>query len=153
MQPPSAQSWGRPAYSQQPYPPWMPPGYQYAVHWPAAAIPAPAVVDGFILLQPRLKPIPSGVAIGSLVAGIGGSIAALPGLFSAAFSPWAGLTFFMLSALLGTGSIALGVHARRQIASASGGISGRGVGLSGLVLGIVATSMAALTGLIALIAI
>ncbi|GAB3992050.1 hypothetical protein GCM10029992_00050 [Glycomyces albus] len=86
--------------------------------------PAPAMVDGFMLLQPRLKPIPSGPAIGSLVAGIGGTIAAVPGLISAAINPWAGLTFFMLSALLGVGSIMLGTYARRQIRPPEGASRG-----------------------------
>lgn len=154
MQPPPPQGWQQPAYGQHPYPPQqMPPGYQYAVQWPMIAAPAPAMVDGFMLLQPRLKPIPSGPAIGSLVAGIGGTIAAVPGLISAAINPWAGLTFFMLSALLGVGSIMLGTYARRQIRAAGGGVSGRGMALSGLILGIIATSMAGLTGLITLVAI
>ncbi|GAB4008866.1 hypothetical protein GCM10029992_66400 [Glycomyces albus] len=125
MQPPPPQGWQQPAYGQHPYPPQqMPPGYQYAVQWPMIAAPAPAMVDGFMLLQPRLKPIPSGPAIGSLVAGIGGTIAAVPGLISAAINPWAGLTFFMLSALLGVGSIMLGTYARRQIRAAGGASRG-----------------------------
>lgn len=153
MQPPPPQGWQQPSYGPHPYPSQMPPGYQYAVQWPMFAAPAPAMVDGFMLLQPKLKPIPSGPAVGSLVAGIGGAIAAVPGLISAALNPWAGLTFFMLSALLGVGSIMLGTYARRQITAAGGGVSGRGIAVSGLVLGIVATSMAALTGLITLLTI
>lgn len=153
MQPPPQQGWQQPAYGGQPYPHQMPPGYQYAVQWPMTAAHAPAMVDGFMLLQPRLKPIPSGPAIGSLVAGIGGTLAAIPGLISAAFNPWVGLTFFMLSALLGCGSVLLGTYSRRQIRAAAGGVSGRGMSVSGLVLGIVATALAALTGLITLAAI
>ncbi|MCH7231311.1 hypothetical protein L0U85_10685 [Glycomyces sp. L485] len=115
------------------------------------AVPAPAMVDGFFLVQPRLKPIPSGPAIGSLVAGIGAIPASLPGLVFAAFSPWAGLTFFMLTALLGGGSIVLAVYSRRQIRRAAGGVSGRGLATTGLVLGIVGSSLAGLTALISVV--
>jgi hypothetical protein len=108
------------------------------------------MIDGFYIVQPRLKPIPSGPAIGSLVAGIGGIVGAIPGLISAAYSPWAGLTFFMFTALFGLGSVFLAVYARRQIRNGRGGVSGSGVALTGLILGIVACSLAGLTGLIAL---
>lgn len=143
-----------PAYGAnvQSYPPA--PGYQlYSVQWPAMAAPAPAMVDGFMLVQPRLKPIPSGPAIGSLVAGIGGILASFPGLISAAFSPWAGLTFLMLAGLLGGGAVILAVYSRRQVRAAGGGISGRGVGVTGLILGIIACGLAGLTGLISLFSI
>lgn len=142
---PRHSSFGPAPYAPQPY---QPPGPGYQMHpysWPA-----PATVDGFVLVQPRLKPIPSGPAIGSLVAGIGGVLGALPGLILAALSPWAGLTFFMMSALLGVGSLLLAVHARRQIRAAAGGVSGKGVATTGLVLGITAASLAAVIGLIAL---
>ena len=58
--------------------------------WPPMAAPAPAMIDGFYLVQPRLKPIPSGPAIGSLVGGIAGVLGSFPGLFSAAFCRWRG---------------------------------------------------------------
>ncbi len=154
MQPPPPQ----PAYGgPQPYPQQQPfpPGPGYALHsvqWPQAAFhQGPPTIDGFPLAQPRLKPIPSGPAIGSLVAGIGGTLGALPGLLFAALSPWAGLTFFTLAALLGGGSILLAVYSKRQIRSAGGGISGRGVATSGLILGIVAAVLAGLALLIALL--
>lgn len=136
---------GYPQY-QQPYYP-APPTHPV---WQPMAVPAPAMIDGYYIVQPRLKPIPSGPAIGSLVAGIGGVTGAIPGLISAAFNPWAGLTFFMFAALFGVGSVFLAVHAMRQIRTSQGGVSGRGVAITGLILGIVACSMAALTGLIAL---
>ncbi|GAB3649563.1 DUF4190 domain-containing protein [Glycomyces tarimensis] len=160
MQPPvqQHQGWPRPPHSQQHAQPGFGmhpgPGYQlHSVQWPPMAVPAPAMVDGFYLVQPRLKPIPSGPAIGSLVAGIGGIPAALPGLFAAAFNPWVGLTFFMLSALLGVASILLATYARRQIRRAAGGISGRGLATTGLILGIVASALAGLTLLISVFAI
>ncbi|WP_156925801.1 hypothetical protein [Glycomyces arizonensis] len=164
MQPPPAPGpagqpqQGRP---QQAYAPGNPPyaaypwhGYQMQpVQWPPMAVPAPVMVDGFYMVQPRLKPIPSGPAVGSLVAGIGGILGALPGLLFAAFSPWAGLTFFMMAALLGIGSIFLGSYAKRQLKQAAGGISGKGLATTGLILGIVATSLAGLTAVISFTAI
>lgn len=131
-----------PQYQQPHYPAHQP-------YWQPMAVPAPSI-DGFHIVQPRLKPIPSGPAIGSLVAGIGAILGAGPGLISAAFNPWAGLTFFMFAGLFGIGSLALAVYARRQIRASRGGVSGGGVATTGLVLGIVACSLAALTGLIAL---
>lgn len=118
--------------------------------WQPMAVPAPVMIDGFYIVQPRLKPIPSGPAIGSLVAGIGGIVGAIPGLIGVAYSPWAGLTFFMFMSLFGLGSVFLAVYARRQIRNGRGGVSGGGVALTGLILGIVACSLAALTGLIVL---
>jgi hypothetical protein len=119
--------------------------------WQPMAVPAPVMVDGFFLFFPKLKPIPSGPAIGSLVAGIAGVCGAVPGLISAIFNPWAGLTFFMSVALFGIGSVALAVYGRRQIRAAQGGVSGKGVATTGLILGIVACGLAGLTGLISLL--
>jgi hypothetical protein len=155
MQPPPPQApppappvhgYAQPQYQQQPYP-----MYPMQPVWQPMAVPAPAMVDGYFLYFPKLKPIPSGPAIGSLVAGIAGIGGAVPGLISAIFNPWAGLTFFMSVALFGIGSVALGVYARRQIRASQGGVSGKGVALTGLILGIVACGLAALTGLIALL--
>lgn len=149
----------------QPPPPQAPPSYGYAQPqywypypmqpmqpvWQPMAVPAPVLVDGFPLMFPRLKPIPSGPAIGALAAGIAGIGGALPGLVGAVFSPWAGLTFFMSAALFGLGSVGLAVYAKRQIRYAQGGVSGKGVATTGLVLGLVACGLALLVGLISLV--
>ncbi|MDN3239027.1 hypothetical protein [Glycomyces tritici] len=119
--------------------------------WQPMAVPAPVLVDGFPLMFPRLKPIPSGPAIGSLVAGIAGIGGAVPGLIGAIFSPWAGLTFFMSAALFGIGSVSLAVYAKRQIRYAQGGVSGKGIATTGLILGLVACGLALLVGLISLV--
>lgn len=133
-----------------PFPPY--PGFAYG-YWPPTAVPAPAMVDGFYLVQPRLKPILSGQAVGSLVAGIGGTLGALPGLLFGAFSPWTGLTFFMMAALLGGGSLLLAGYARRQVKHSGGGVSGGGLATTGMILGIVASSLAGLTALLSLTAV
>ncbi|MQM25468.1 DUF4190 domain-containing protein [Glycomyces albidus] len=124
--------------------------YFYPAH-PYWSAPAPVTIDGFAIVQPRLKPIPSGPAIGSLIAGIGAVLAALPGLIVAALSPLAGLTFFMSAALFGLGALFLAISARRQIRTAQGGVSGKGLALTGLVLAIIALGLAALVGLIVLV--
>jgi hypothetical protein len=137
---------------------YAPPQYQHFYPmqpmqpvWQPMAVPAPVLVDGFPLMFPRLKPIPSGPAIGSLVAGIAGIGGAVPGLIGAVFSPWAGLTFFMSAALFGIGSVSLAVYAKRQIRFAQGGVSGKGLATTGLVLGLVACGLALLVGLISLV--
>ncbi|RRR97518.1 DUF4190 domain-containing protein [Glycomyces terrestris] len=140
---------GPPVYGHpQPYP-QAPPFYAAHPYWSA---PAPVTIDGFAIVQPRLKPIPSGPAVGSLVAGIGAVLGAVPGLLFAAFSPLAGLTFFMSAALFGLGSLFLAIYARRQIRAAQGGVSGKGVALTGLIIAIVALAFAAIVGLISLAA-
>lgn len=141
-QPPYPYSHPQPPYPARPAPPG----------WPHFAFPPPVLVDGYQLVQPRLKPIPSGPAIGSLVAGIGGVLGAIPGLIAAGFSPWTGFTFFMFAALTGIGSVGLALYAKRQINAARGGVSGRGLATTGLVIGIVACSFAVITALIALAA-
>jgi hypothetical protein len=108
------------------------------------------MIDGFYLVQPKLKPIPSGPAVGSLIAGIMGSIGGIIGLIGAGFNPWFGLTFFMFAALFGLGSVFLSVYAARQIRAARGGVSGKGLATSGLIVGIVSCGLALVTGLIAL---
>lgn len=153
MQPPPPQAppappvhgYAPPQY-QQPYP-----MYPMQPVWQPMAVPAPAMVDGYYLFFPKLKPIPSGPAIGSLIAGIAGVCGAVPGLISAALNPWAGLTFFMSVALFGIGSVGLSAYAKRQIRAAQGGVSGKGVATTGLILGIVALGLAGITGLISLL--
>lgn len=132
------------------YPPPHPQAPQFYPAHPYWSAPAPVTIDGFAIVQPRLKPIPSGPAIGSLIAGIGAVLAALPGLIAAALHPLGGLTFFMSAALFGIGALFLAIAARRQIRTAQGGVSGKGIALTGLILAIIALGLAALVGLIAL---
>jgi hypothetical protein len=132
------------------YPPPHPQAPQFYPAHPYWSAPAPVTIDGFLIVQPRLKPIPSGPAIGSLIAGIGGILGAFPGLIVAALSPLAGLTFFMSAALFGIGALFLALSARRQIRTSQGGVSGKGVALTGLILAIIALGLAGLVGLISL---
>lgn len=152
MQPPPAPMPQQPLM-QPAMRPGVPTGYApdphfRPVHW--QPVPAPVLIDGFAIVQPRLKPIPSGPAIGSLVAGIGGLIGGLPAPILAAVSPWTGLVLFMFAALFALGGITLAVIGRRQVRFGGGTVSGGGIALTGLVLGLVLAGFALLTGGIAL---
>lgn len=128
-----------------------PPYHPYPMQPVWQPMPPPVIIDGFYMVQPRLRPIPSGPAAGSLAAGIGGVLGALVGLIFAGFSPWTGVAFFMFGMLFGIGSVSLATYATRQIRGSQGGVSGRGVAVTGLVLGLVACLFAALAGLIAFV--
>jgi hypothetical protein len=150
--PPNAAPQGPPQvqghYQRHQAPPYHP--YPMQPVW--RPVPAPVVIDGYHMVRPPLRPIPSGPAVGSLVAGIGGALGALTGMVFAAFSPWTGVAFFMFGMLFGIGSVALAAVAKRQIRGSWGGVSGGAVATTGLVIGIVACGLAALAGLIALVA-
>ena len=99
----------------------------------------------FGLVQLRVEPITSGLAIGSLVAGIGAVlvsfIALCFGLVGAA-PGWGALisgAFTLLSALGGAGSIVLGLVARRQIrrSGRTGQVrfTGGGIAIAGISVG------------------
>ncbi|MEU4559106.1 hypothetical protein AB0F72_11995 [Actinoplanes sp. NPDC023936] len=116
---------------------------------------------GFGLAQLRVVPITSGLAIGSLVAGIGAIlVSTLAVCFGAVGSGegwgvWVGGAFTLLSVLAGGGAVAAGMIALRQIrrsgqpgrvrftgrgvgvAGISCGAAGAGIGLAGLLLGLV----------------
>ncbi|MFI1993246.1 hypothetical protein [Actinoplanes sp. NPDC020271] len=101
------------------------------------------VVSGtpFGLVQLRVVPITSGLAIGSLIAGIA---AILVSLLAICFGfttggPWVGGAFTLLSVLAGGGAITAAVLAIRQIRrSGEPGrvrFTGRGLAISGIACG------------------
>ncbi|BBH65991.1 hypothetical protein ACTI_26760 [Actinoplanes sp. OR16] len=116
---------------------------------------------GFGLAQMRVVPITSGLAIGSLVAGIGSILVSVLALcFNAVgasdgWGVWVGGAFTLLSVLAGGGALAAGLTAQRQIrrsgqtgrvrftgrgvaiAGICCGAAGAGIGLVGLLLGLV----------------
>lgn len=167
QQPPS---YPPPPYGQQP-PPYgqpapyghygRPPGYPtYAVP-PPAPVAAPAmridVVQGtpFGVAYPTFQAVPSGQATGSLVAGIASILVAL---FAAclgvtgAEAGWglaASGAFTILGVFLGGGALGLGLYGLRQIRRAGGqGITGRGMAITGIVLGAVGAGLAVLALLV-----
>lgn len=139
--------------------PAQPPG-----HYPAAPPPPPPsgqwrpervdVLPGtdFGLVQLRVEPITSGLAIGSLIAGIGSILVSLLvlcfGLAGAAdgWGGWVAGAFTLLSAAAGGGAVALGVVSRRQVrrSGQTGQVrfTGAGLGMSGIVCGAIGAGIA-----------
>ncbi|WP_211193030.1 hypothetical protein [Actinoplanes sp. TBRC 11911] len=142
-----------------PYPsyPAAPPPPPPAGRWqPERIDPMPGT--GFGLVSLRVEPIVSGLAIGSLIAGIGSILVSLLvfcfGLAGSSdgWGGWVAGAFTVLSVLAGVGAMAVGLVARRQIrhsgrtgqvrfsggglaiAGISCGAAGAGIALVGLVL-------------------
>jgi hypothetical protein len=149
--PPSQPS---PAYP--PYPPAVPPPPPAGRWEPERIDPLPGTEFGLVHL--RVVPITSGLAIGSLVAGIGAILVStlvfcfgLTGS-SAGWGGWVSGAFALLSVVIGGGAAAVGAVARRQIQQSGGpgrvrfigggmavagiacGSAGAGIALLGLVL-------------------
>lgn len=110
---------------------------------------------GFGLVHLRVAPITSGVAVGSLVAGIAAilvSFAALCFGLLGAEDGWGGAiagAFTLLSVLAGVGAVTAAVIARRQIARTGepGRVrfTGRGLTVGGMVCGISGAALAVLS--------
>jgi hypothetical protein len=133
-----------PGQERQPILPAHPPPY-----WPAVPVsqPDPALViaavipdpgGDFVLAYPAVRPIQSGVAIGSLVSGIVSLLLAITVLCFGAIGVGAGWgpsvagAFAVLGVLSGLAGLALGWVALRQVMRSAGGVSGRGIALLGL---------------------
>nr|WP_067505947.1 DUF4190 domain-containing protein [Actinoplanes sp. TFC3] len=115
----------------------------------------------FGLVQLRVAPITSGLAVGSLSAGIVAILVSLLVLcfgVAGAESGWGAVVagaFALLSGLAGGGAIALGLVSRRQIRrSGQGGrvrFTGAGMALAGLWCGAAGAGIAVLTLLLAVV--
>ena len=131
--------------SQQPYPysapvPPPPPSGRWQ---PERVDPVPGTE--FALVQLRVEPLTSGLAIGSLLAGIAAIVVSLLVLcfgLSGANEGWGALVagaFTLLSVIGGVGAIVVGLIARRQIrgSGASGQVrfTGRGLAVAGISCG------------------
>ncbi len=154
-----AQGYPPPGYSAPGYPPpgYPGPGYPgpsygggYQPTMPGQ-IPVPRL-PGINRLQPvggtpfayayvRVPPVTSGLAIGSLIAGIA-SIAVALGMvclgLSGASDGWGALVagaFAILSILLGAAAVAFGRSATRMIRRAAGATSGSGMANAGMICG------------------
>jgi hypothetical protein len=111
----------------------------------------------FALAYPALTPTVSGLAIGSMVVGIG-SILVTTAVFcfgaAGAQSGWGALVagaFAILAGLAGGAALAGGLVARRQIARSQGRLSGRGLALTGVICGAVGLGLTVLGFLLALL--
>ncbi len=115
----------------------------------------PVAGTPFGLVQLRVAPITSGLAVGSLVAGVAGILVSTLVLCfgvagaSAGWGALVGGAFTLLAVLAGGGSISLGLAARRQIRrSGQEGrlrFTGRGVAIAGISCGAAGAGIALLT--------
>jgi hypothetical protein len=104
-----------------------------------------------------VSPTVSGLAIGSMVAGIGATVVALIvtcfGLIGAGhgWGPLVAGAFAILAAAVGAGGLASGLISSRQIRTSGGRLSGRGFSLVGTACGAVGLGLAALGVLLAIL--
>lgn len=143
-------------YSAAPYGPPVPVGPQpgSAPYGPPPPVPGPQLrpLPGQVRVEPLagtefgvaylpVPPTSSGLAIGSLVAGIGSvAVALVVGCFGVAGGEagWGAIVsgaFAVLAGLLGLGSVGIGLVSMRQIKAAHGRITGRGVAIAGISCG------------------
>lgn len=135
-------------YPGQPFP--VMPGPGYVPVPPPSAQWTPERIDaipgtGFGLVQLQVPPITSGLATGSLIAGIASILISVLVLCfgvagaQAGWGGWVSGAFALLSVLFGAGAIALGLIARRQIRGSGrpGAVrfSGGGVAVAGIACG------------------
>jgi hypothetical protein len=157
-QPYSGQSYPGPA-PQQPYPSYVPPPSPAGRWQPERVDPLPGTEFG--LVQLRVMPITSGLAIGSLIAGIGSILVSFLVLCfgvegaKGGWGGWVSGAFTLLSVVFGAGAIALGLVARRQIRGSgqTGHIrfTGKGMATSGLICGAAGAGIALLALALALV--
>lgn len=108
----------------------------------------------FGLMYIGIRPLSSGPAIGSLIAGIGSLIAAgVLGLFGLAAASQGSArsiapAFAILAFLIAVGALVLGGMGLRQVRRSVGRTSGRGVAIAGLICGAAGVGMTLLTLLV-----
>jgi hypothetical protein len=151
--PPSQPS---PAYP--PYPPAVPPPPPAGRWEPERIDPLPGTEFGLVHL--RVVPITSGLAIGSLVAGIGAILVSTLVIcfgFTGSTADWGGWVsgaFTLLSVAIGGGAAAVGGVARRQIRQSVGTgrvrFVGGGMAVAGIVCGSTGVGIALLGLVLAL---
>jgi hypothetical protein len=153
------QSYPRQSYPAPTTPTYVPPPPASGRWQPERVEPLPGTEFG--LVQLRVMPITSGLAIGSLIAGIGSILVSILVLcfgVMGAKSGWGGWVagaFTLLSVVVGAGAIALGLVSRRQIRRSghTGQVrfTGRGMAISGLVCGCAGAGIALLGLALALV--
>jgi hypothetical protein len=115
---------------------------------PVRVEPVPGTPFGLAILG--TQPIVTGLAYGSLATGIGSLlvsfVVALFALAGAAggWGPLAAGAFAVLAAVLGAGSILLGILALRQVRRSSA-LRGRGLAISGLIIGSLGVALTAVS--------
>lgn len=147
-------------HSVPPGPPaYVPPPSPSGRWQPERVEPLPGTEFG--LVQLRVMPITSGLAIGSLIAGIGSILVSFIvlcfGVWGAkgGWGGWVSGAFTLLSVVVGAGAIALGLVSRRQIRRSghTGQVrfTGGGIAISGLVCGCAGAGIALLSLALALL--
>jgi hypothetical protein len=135
-----------------PYPPAMPPPPRGVQPFrPVRIDPIPGTHFG--IAYPGLNPTVSGLAVGSMVAGIGSIVVSLLvlcfGLVGAqrGWGPLVAGAFTVLAVAVGGAALAAALVANRQIRRSAGENTGRGLAITGLVCGSVGAALA-LSGLL-----
>ena len=91
---------------------------------------------GYQLMLPQIKPIHSGPAIGGVLAGSAGILAAIAvGCIGILFDTVFGVAFTVLAVFLCGASLALAVVGLRQVKASGGEYTGKGTAITGMVLG------------------
>lgn len=158
--PPSQPSPAHPPYpAYPPYPPAVQPPPPAGRWQPERVDPVPGTEFG--LVHMRVVPITSGLAIGSLVAGIGAILVSLLvfcfGLAGAedSWGGWVAGAFTLLSLAIGGGAAAVGAVARRQIRRAGepGHVrfTGGGMAVAGIACGLTGAGIALLALMLSLL--
>src|SRR5262249_37871366 len=99
---------------------------------------------------PALSPTVSGLAVGSMVAGIGAVLVSLLVLCFGAVGArdgWGALVagaFAALAFIVGGGGTGTAGVARRQVTNSAGGMTGSGLALTGLICGLCGAGLAVL---------
>jgi hypothetical protein len=140
-------------------PTYVPPPSAAGRWQPERVEPLPGTEFG--LVQLRVMPITSGLAVGSLIAGIGSILVSILvicfGVTGAknGWGGWVAGAFTLLSVIVGAGAIALGLVSRRQIRRSghTGQVrfTGRGMAIGGLVCGCAGAGIALLGLALALV--
>ena len=143
----------------QPFPSAVPPPPPSARWQPERIDPVPGTEFG--LVQLRVVPITSGLAIGSLIVGIASILVSFLVLCfgvagaSLGWGGWVSGAFTVLSVVAGGGAITVGLVARRQIrrSGQTGRVrfTGRGVATGGIVCGSAGAGIAVLCLMLALV--
>jgi len=157
--PPPGQPYPGQPYPGQPYPAYVPPPPPSGRWQPERIDPVPGTEFG--LVQLRVMPITSGLAIGSLIAGIASILVAFLvlcfGLEGAkgGWGGWVSGAFTLLSVVFGAGAIVIGLVSRRQIRGSgrTGHVrfTGKGLATAGLVCGCAGVGIALLSLTLALV--
>jgi hypothetical protein len=147
----SAPPAGYPYVPPPPLPPQLPPGVPRLK--PVRIDPVPGTPFGIAI--PALNPTVSGLAVGSLVAGIGSILVSIivvcSGLGRSSSGVLVGGAFAILAIAVGAGAMGAAFGAMREVRASAGQIRGRGLAIAGLSCGASGAGIAVLGMLFAIV--